>query len=197
MAELLYQGHGSCRLITDDNVIVYIDPYAGDGYDVEADIILVTHQHADHNNVDKVPKKRRCNIIKNNDAYNGGKYMHFILNGIKIQAVQAYNKNHDKSNCVGYVVETDGLKIYFAGDTSKTDEMYNLGMSGIDYALLPVDGIYNMGLDEAAECAEIINAKHTIPYHMVPGKLFSAAIAEKFKGKNKLIVRDGETIKLK
>lgn len=197
MAELLYQGHGSCRLTTDDNVVVYIDPYAGDGYDVEADIILVTHQHSDHNNVDKVPKKRRCNIIQNDDAYNNGKYMHFILNGIKIQAVPAYNKNHDKSKCVGYVVETDSVKIYFAGDTSKTDEMYNLGMSGIDYALLPVDGIYNMDLDEAAECAEIINAKHTIPYHMAPGMLFSEKIARKFNGKNKLIVRDGEKIKLK
>ena len=197
MAKLLYQGHGSCRLITEDGVVVYIDPYAGDGYDVEADIILVTHQHGDHNKIELVPKKKRCNIIRNDDALVDGKYLHFILNGIKIQAVQAYNKNHDKSQCVGYVLETDGIKIYFAGDTSTTEEMTDLGMSGINYALLPIDGKYNMDSEEGAVCSEIINADHTIPYHMLPGGLFDMATAEAFGGKNKLIVRDGEEIELK
>lgn len=196
MAKLLYQGHGSCRLITDDGVVVYIDPYAGEGYDVQADIILVTHQHGDHNQVDIVPRKRRCNIIQNHDAIVDGRYLHFILNGVKIRAVPAYNRNHDKSKCVGYVLETDGIKIYFAGDTSKTEEMAELSICGIDYAFLPVDGKYNMGLDEAAECSEIINANHTVPYHMLPGGLFSMEIAEQFNGKNKLIICDGEEVKL-
>ena len=196
MAKLLYQGHGSCRLVTEDDVVVYIDPYAGEGYNLEADIILVTHQHGDHNKIDIVPQKRRCNIIQNHDALVDGKYLHFILNGVKIQAVQAYNKNHDITKCVGYVLETDGIKIYFAGDTSKTDEMTHLGMSGITYALLPIDGKYNMNPEEGAECSEIINADHTIPYHMLPGGLFDMEIAEAFTGKNKLIVRDGEEIEL-
>jgi len=197
MAKLLYQGHGSCRLTTDDGAVVYIDPYAGEGYDVEADIILVTHQHGDHNKVDVVPKKRKCSIIQNHDALIEGEYLHFIVNGVKIQAVQAYNKNHDKTKCVGYVLETDGIKIYFAGDTSTTEEMTDLGMIGLDYALLPVDGKYNMDLEEAAECSKIINAKNTIPYHMLPGGLFDMKIAKSFKGKNRLIVRDGEEIELK
>jgi Predicted Zn-dependent hydrolases of the beta-lactamase fold len=197
MAKLLYQGHGSCRLTTDDGVVVYIDPYAGEGYDVDADIILVTHQHGDHNKIDIVPKKRRCYIIQNDEALIDGEYHHFIVNGVKIQAVQAYNKNHDISKCVGYVLETDGIKIYFAGDTSKTDEMTDLGLIGLDYALLPIDGKYNMNSEEGAECSEIINAKHTIPYHMLPGGLFDMEIAKAFKGKNKLIVSNGEEIELK
>lgn len=42
MAKLLYQGHGSLRLITDSGKVIYIDPFAGEGYDVPADLILVT-----------------------------------------------------------------------------------------------------------------------------------------------------------
>ena len=49
MPKLLYQGHGSYRLTADDGRIIYVDPYKGKGYDAPADIILVTHQHHDHN----------------------------------------------------------------------------------------------------------------------------------------------------
>ena len=28
--------------------MLYVDPFAGSGYDMEADIILVTHEHCDH-----------------------------------------------------------------------------------------------------------------------------------------------------
>ena len=51
MPKLLYQGHGSFRLTTDDNRFIYVDPYKGKGYDMPADIILVTHQHSDHNKI--------------------------------------------------------------------------------------------------------------------------------------------------
>lgn len=54
MAKLYYQGHGSYRLTTNNKTVIYVDPYAGDGYDIPADIILVTHDHYDHNNVSLV-----------------------------------------------------------------------------------------------------------------------------------------------
>ena len=53
MPKLLFQGHGSYRLTANDGRIVYVDPYKGKGYDAPADIILVTHQHSDHNQVDR------------------------------------------------------------------------------------------------------------------------------------------------
>ena len=37
MAEILYQGHGSFRLTTSEGSVIYIDPYAGEGYDRPAD----------------------------------------------------------------------------------------------------------------------------------------------------------------
>ena len=51
MPKLLYQGHGSFRLTADDGRVIYVDPYKGKGYDLPADIILVTHNHRDHNQI--------------------------------------------------------------------------------------------------------------------------------------------------
>jgi len=45
MATLLYQGHGSFRISTVDGKVIYIDPFAGEGYDLPADLIMVSHQH--------------------------------------------------------------------------------------------------------------------------------------------------------
>ena len=48
MTELLYQGHGSYRLTSEHGAVVYIDPFAGEGYDKPADLVLVSHEHSDH-----------------------------------------------------------------------------------------------------------------------------------------------------
>ena len=53
MAELLYQGHGSYRIVSNEGVVIYVDPYAGEGYDMPADIVIVTHEHSDHNHKNK------------------------------------------------------------------------------------------------------------------------------------------------
>jgi hypothetical protein len=53
-----------------------------------------------------------------------------------------------------------------------------------------------MGINEAAECAEIIGAKHNIIIHLKPGKLFDLEKAEAWTAPNKLIVEPGEEIEL-
>ena len=54
-----------------------------------------------------------------------------------------------------------------------------------------------MDLEEAASCARLVNAKHSIPYHMAPGKLFDQKRAEQFDVPNRLIIPAGEEIDLK
>lgn len=196
MTKLLYQGHGSLRLISQTGIVIYIDPYAGEGYDLPADILLVTHQHGDHNQIKLVTQKQDCVVITNEEALSGGTHQRFSIGNIEIESVEASNKNHDPKSCVGYIITIDGIKIYAAGDTSKTAQMESLSSMEIDYALLPCDGVYNMDLQEAAECAEIINAKHNIPIHMKPGALFDRELAEKFDAPNRLIVEAGEEIVL-
>ena len=196
MPKLLYQGHGSYRLTADDGRIIYVDPFAGTGYDKPADLILVTHQHSDHNQVDLCAKKPDCRIISNYEALEGGTHNSFDVDGILIQAVEAGNRNHNPKECVGYLITLDGVKIYASGDTSKTEQMETFADLKLDYALFPIDGIFNMGPKGAAECAALVGAKHNIPVHMKPGALFSPKKAEKWTAPNKLVLEPGQEIDL-
>ena len=196
MAKLLYQGHGSLRLTSNNGTVVYIDPYIGDGYDKPADLILVTHQHHDHNQIDLPAHADGCEIIQNMDALQGGEYRKFTVKDINIEATEAYNKNHRKEECVGYLVSVDGLLIYFAGDTAQTKQMETLADRQVDYAFLPIDGIFTMNIKAAVDCAKLIRAKHTIPIHMKPGKLFDLKKAEKFVTDGAMVVEPGEEIEL-
>ena len=194
--ELLYQGHASFRLTTNHGKVIYIDPYAGEGYEEEADLILVTHQHPDHNKIDLPAKIDNCIIWQNFDALIDGEYKTMSFDNVSVEAVQAYNENHPIDQCVGYIVTIDGVSMYFAGDTSTTEQMASLAEKNLDYAFLPMDGKFNMDIEEAIKCAEVIKAKHTIPIHMSPGSLFNKERAELFKTDTAMIVANDTVIEL-
>lgn len=199
-AKLLYQGHSSFRLTAKNGTVIYIDPFAGESYDEPADIVLVTHEHADHCKVELITQKKDCVVITNNEALKGGVYNNFKIKGITIEAVEANNRNHSPKISVGYIVTIDGIKLYHAGDTSKTDQMETFKDKKIDYAMLPCDGVFNMDGEKAAECAAIIGAQHNIPMHTGPfsggrpSKLFDRTIASRFSAPNLLILEPGEEI---
>lgn len=198
LAKLLYQGHGSFRIVTNNEVVIYVDPFAGDGYNLTADIVLITHEHRDHNKLEIITQKENCRVLRSETMIENGSYKHMQIGDIGIEAVPAYNKNHDVNKCVGYVIKVDNVKIYAAGDTSTTEYMEtNLAKEDLNYALLPSDGFYNMDVKEAEKCAEIIGAKHAIPIHMKPGELFDIQVAEKFCPDNRLIIKPGEEIELR
>ena len=194
--KLLYQGHGSYRIATADGRVIYIDPYVGAGYDKPADILLVSHQHDDHNKIELVTQKPNCTVITNVEALAGGKHNTFDIGGIIIEAVEACNVNHDPKQCVGFVLTVDGVKIYIAADTSRTKSMESFAERKLDYALLPIDGYYNMDSSEAALCAQLIGARVNIPVHMKPGELFDRECAESFIAPGKRVVAAGEEIDL-
>lgn len=205
MARMLYQGHGSYRFTLNDGTVVYIDPFAGEGYDLVANYIVITHEHPDHVMVHKVTCADDCAVLRAADFQpQPGDYQTFEFEGLRMSAVPACNANHPIDQCVGVVLEMDGVKFYASGDTSMTDAMRNgqLAQLQLDYAALPGDGFYNMGPEEATECAQLIGAKHTIPVHLVPvhdvnnAVLFDRATAEKFQVDGLLIVEPGQEIEL-
>ena len=197
MPKLLYQGHGSYRLTSNEGKVVYVDPFAGKGYDKPADIILVTHDHRDHNKISLCARKPDCVVITGKEALAGGKHNSFDEKGILIQAVEAKNFNHNPKRCVGYIITIDGVKIYASGDTSKTKQMNTFADMDLDFALFPGDGFFNMGLKEAAECARIVGAKHNIIIHLKPIVLFDRKKAEKWNAPNKVIIEPEQEIELK
>ncbi len=194
MAELLYQGHGSFRICTAEGAVIYVDPYAGEGYDREADLVLVTHEHYDHNQVDLVHLKADGKIYRAADFLKDGTYGSMTACGVEIRSVEAYNQNHPKDQCVGFLMKVDGKLLYLSGDTSETEEMKALAKEPIDYAFLPMDGIYNMDRKEAERCARIIGAAHTVPVHMKPGALFDEETAQAFQAEGKVVMKPGDTL---
>jgi L-ascorbate metabolism protein UlaG (beta-lactamase superfamily) len=196
MAKLLYQGHGSYRIVACDGRVIYVDPYAGEGYDLPADMVLVTHDHYDHNKLELITQQKDCKVITHKEALTNGKHNTFSFDGINIEATEAKNLMHNPKKCVGYIITIDNIQIYCSGDTSKTKQMQELAKRKIDYALFCGDGIFNMGPKEAAECAKLINAKHNILIHVKPKALFNLEKAQKWEAPNKLIIQPGEEITL-
>ena len=198
-ATLLYQGQASIRIVTDEGKVIYIDPYAGDSYELPADLMLVTHSHFDHSQTDKVEKRNEgCQIITYKEAVQDGVHQTFELGFVTVEAVEAgYNSLHDVNDCVGYVLTfSNGKSIYVTGDTSTTEQMADMAEMGIDYAFFCCDGVFNMGLEEAAEAAKLVGAKHNIPYHVTARNdvFFDRTLAEQFNAENRLILDIGETL---
>ena len=200
-ATLLYMGQASMRIVTAEGKVIYIDPYTGD-YTMPADLILVTHGHFDHCAVEEVENRNdSCQIITYKEAVVNGEHQAFDLGYVKIEAVEAgYNNWHDVNACVGYILTfSNGISLYVTGDTSTTKQMPLLAEKNIDYAFFCCDGVFNMGLEEAAECARAVAAKHNIPYHNTTdntGEMFDRSLAEQFDAPNRLIVFPGEELLL-
>src|SRR5574344_237406 len=99
MAELLYQGHGSYRFITNEGQVIYVDPFAGEGYSLPADLVLITHEHYDHNHLELIILKPKAAVIRSHQALEHGVHQSFDLDGIKITSTPAENKNHSPNEC--------------------------------------------------------------------------------------------------
>ena len=193
---LTYIGHASVKIKTKEGKVIYIDPAYDDGdYSERADYILVTHEHADHNKVNLCKQDDKTVIIRSKDSLSNGEYKTFNYDNIKIEAVPSGgNKNHSSDYCVGYIVTVDGISILHAGDTSMNDKTKEIKGKDIDYAMYPIDGLYNMDAKEATKVADLIGAKHNIPIHEYDeGKTKKS---DKFTPKGKMILKYGETIHL-
>ncbi|MCX7024934.1 MAG: MBL fold metallo-hydrolase [Spirochaetes bacterium] len=202
-AMLTFMGRASVKLTTASGLVIYIDPYAGDDYSAPADLVLVTHGHSDHNAVKKVKLKADGVIVAAPDAVPKGLSPKTLkrgetirMKGVTVTATAAYNGNHGIDSTVGFLVSFDGIVVYHAGDTSKIPEMASLAGSGISYALFPVDGFYNMGPAEAAECALLVKAKRSIPIHSSANGLYDAANSQVFNPPGVIRMKPGESIPL-
>ena len=147
----------------------------------KGDLILVTHEHGDHFNIETIESLMKPNslLFMNQrcfDQMNKGMVLRNgdfrqITKDISLKAVPAYNTTpdhlqyHPKGIGNGYVLNIDGLKIYIAGDTEDVPEMSNLKDEHIDVAFLPVNQPFTMTVDQAVRAAWMVQPKVLIPYH--------------------------------
>ncbi len=185
-------GHASMKIKTADGVVIYIDPYHPGDYSEKADIILVSHEHDDHNKLKLCNQNEGCLVLRAKDTINPKdlSYNTFEHLSVKIEPVPAANKNHSIKSSTGFVLTFDGITIYHAGDTSRLDRMAALKEKSIDYAFFPIDGMYNMSAAEAMECAALVKAKHNTPMH------YFNADPNAFQPENMLFIAYGETVEL-
>ncbi len=195
---LTFIGHASIKLKAKDGRIVLIDPqmYSATEYEDEADFVLVTHGHGDHLPCNQVKLKENGVKITWEEALVDGEYQSWDFDGIKIEAVVAGgNANHPIGFGVGYLVTIDGICVYHAGDSSNDEALHVLKDRKIDYAMYPIDGVYNMGPEEATELANIIGAANNIPIHMSNTKI-NVDKRDRFTPEGRLIVDEKESIVL-
>lgn len=200
-------GHSSI-MIEYNNLIIHIDPRSSEAnYDLlpDADLILITHGHSDHydvnalNKIKKTGTKLICNQeVKNKNTYTGTIYVmnngdSLKINDIPIKAVPAYNvinaNNHPKGVGNGYILSIGEKRIYIAGDTENIPEMSTFGK--VNYAFLPMNLPYTMTPEMAADAAKKVKPDVLYIYHFGTSdtaKVRTLLIAEKMK------VRIGESV---
>ena len=157
-------GHAEFLLETESGVRIVTDPYdAGCGYPVqpvEADTVLVSHHHHDHDAVENL--KGEPKVIDQAGVYTPAA-------GVRITAVQGYHDDAQgakRGETLLFLIEADGLRIVHLGDLG---EMLNTEQVSIlkepDILMIPVGGFYTIDGVQAREIAQRLNAKVILPMH--------------------------------
>jgi L-ascorbate metabolism protein UlaG (beta-lactamase superfamily) len=170
--------------LTYGNTVIHVDPvgqYADYAALPKADIVLVTHEHSDHLDpeaISAVSKAGTTVIVASKCAGRvpGAVVLHNgdsrAVNGIRVEAVPAYNvvhmraagsPYHPKGIGNGYVITLGERRLYVAGDTENTREMKAL--KGIDIAFLPMNLPYTMTPEMVFDAAMAFRPKILYPYH--------------------------------
>ncbi len=171
--KITWLGHDGFRI--DAEKTIYVDPYQIEGGPV-ADLILITHEHFDHCSPEDIAKIQGPETVIVTEKDSAKKLTGDVrvlkpgetldLGDVKIEAVPSYNTDKDfhpkKNGWLGFIVETEGVKVYHAGDADFIPEMKDFE---VDIALLPVSGTYVMTADQAVKAALAINPKLAIPMH--------------------------------
>jgi len=194
---ITWLGHSSLKLVAEGKII-YIDPYAGSPEDyVPADIVLVSHWHFSHCNLDLLRKITKDDTVVLStretaaEVYGVGVIREWetrVFGNVKITGVPAYQsrlrggevrwgRNHPKGFALGFVIKAENKTLYFAGDTDFIPEMKKIKA---DVLFVPVGGTATADAREALKIVQIVKPKTAVPIHY--GKIYgSRDDAELFK----------------
>ncbi len=163
---ITWQGQACFKLqdkIGPDGVTVVTDPFNKDiGLKVpnfEADIITVSHDHHDHNNVSALrgtPFVVDC----------AGEY---DFKGVLIEGIDSFHDDREGAERGGniiYRLEIDDISITHLGDLGHSLNDAQLEkVAGTDILLIPVGGKYTIDAKKAVEVISQIEPRIVIPMH--------------------------------
>jgi L-ascorbate metabolism protein UlaG (beta-lactamase superfamily) len=167
---ITWQGH-SCFKIQDkassDGVTLVTDPFDKETAseeslktpNFEADIVTVSHDHHDHNNVAAL---RGTPFVINC----AGEY---DSRGVLVEGIESYHdsqKGAERGNNVIYRIEIDDISVVHLGDLGDVLDNSQLEkLVGTDVLLIPVGGRYTLDAKKAVEVISQIEPRLVIPMH--------------------------------
>lgn len=163
---ITWQGQ-SCFKIQDkvgtDGLTLTTDPFDKEtGLKVpnfEADIVTVSHDHHDHNNVSSL----------RGDAFVVDTPGEYDYKNVLIQGIDSYHddkKGEERGKNTIFRIEMDDLSICHLGDLGHSlDDEQLSKLSGIDILFVPVGGKYTLDAKKAVEVVSQIEPRIVIPMH--------------------------------
>ena len=163
---LTWLGH-SCFKMQDkagpDGVTVITDPFDKETGlklpNYEADIVTVSHDHHDHNNVSAL----RGNPFVINCA---GEY---DVKNVLIEGIDSYHDTNNGSERGANLIfrfEIDDISVVHLGDLGQVLDSTQLEkLAGTDILLIPVGGKYTLDAQKAVEVISQIEPRIVIPMH--------------------------------
>ena len=161
---IIYHGHSEFSLITGTGAIVLTDPCdPAVGYGNGAAVcqaVTVSHGHHDHNWTQKCPADA---VVVDQPG---------TCSPLPDVKVTMYETFHDgdggakRGKNLMALVEMDGLRILHCGDLGHVpDADLIAGIGSVDVLLVPVGGFYTIDAAQAAETAQLLNARVVNPMH--------------------------------
>ncbi len=171
MVEVIWHGH-ACFELRGKEVIVVLDPFTGLGIPepkANADVVLCSHSHRDHNHSGPVLKEGGIVL----EGFVGSR----AVSGISVKGVATFHDAAGGSqrgkNSI-YVVHLDDLRFCHLGDLGHDLTRKQVGELGsIDVLITPVGGGPTIGPDLASSIAERLDPKIVVPMHYnadIPGQ---------------------------
>ena len=200
--KIKWYGHASFLLTSDQGTKIITDPYEPGGFGGaiaygpipdEADIVLVSHDHADHNYVQGLRGKPQ--VIKGNGSHKA--------KNIEFKGIAAFHdgrKGSERGGNTIFCFTLDGVNICHLGDLGHVLSKQEAGQIGpVDALLMPVGGVYTIDPAQATQTAQEINPKIIIPMHFkTPHCGFPLAKAEDFtSGKAGVRTIKGSEVEIK
>lgn len=147
-----------------ERVSIIIDPFAEDiGLKLpklSADILLITHQHKDHNNLKKI--SGNYFLIEKPGEYE--------IKNVFIQGIPSFHDNSfgkERGENIIFTIESEDLRICHLGDLGQKElseeQLENIGE--VDILMIPVGGVYTISAKEAFSIMNQLEPKITIPMH--------------------------------
>ncbi len=165
---IVWHGH-SCFEIA-GSVTVVTDPHDGKSLGIappvaKADLVLVSHDHFDHNCV-SVVSAPNASVIR--------KPVMTVERGVRVEGVSAFHDSSGGSkrgNMTLFKFEMDGTTFCHLGDLGhRLDEATVDRIGQVDFLFVPVGDVFTIGPEDAKKVVEAVSPKVAVPMHYrVPG----------------------------